>query len=172
MAWGATGESLAVKTAISAFGNVNGDVLATSRLFYAGALNGIFPKFLGKIHPKYQTPYWAIITFGSLIFLFTMLGGFQQLLTLASGSLLLIYLAVVLSVIKLRMKKTVDEKKSFKMPGGLTIPIIAIVAIVYVLSNLSKQEITSISVFLAIVCVIYFLMKKMKSSNLKIGNSN
>src|SRR5204863_10052908 len=60
---------LAFAAAISGVGSVNGDVLASPRLLYAGAKDGLFPKILGKIHPVFGTPYIAIIIFAMSIFI-------------------------------------------------------------------------------------------------------
>ncbi len=151
---------LLIAAMISGFASVSGDVLASPRLLYAGAKDGLFPKFLCKIHPRFGTPHWAIIIYALLIFIFSVSGGFKQLAVLASGALLLIYLAVVLAIIKFRMKKKDAAEKTFKVPGGLIIPGIAIAAIIWVLSNLSSQEIISLSIFVLVIGVIYFVMKK------------
>ncbi len=145
--------------ALSGLGSVTGDVLASPRLLFAGAKDGMFPKFLGQIHPRFATPHWAVIVYGGLILLFSVSGGFKQLAILASGALLLIYLAVVLSLIKFRIRKIEPAEKSFKVPGGYVIPGIAIAAILYVLSNLSTAEVSSICVFVGVVCIIYVVMK-------------
>jgi APA family basic amino acid/polyamine antiporter len=146
--------------ALSGLVTVNGDVLASSRLLFAGANDRLFPKFLGKAHPRFNTPYWAVISFAAMIFVFSVSGGFKQLAVLASGALLIIYLGVVLAVIKFRFKKDNTAEKYFKVPGGLIIPGIAIAAIMYVLSNLSRQETVSIIIFIAVLCIIYFVMRK------------
>ena len=99
------GTLLLFAAAISCFGGVGGDVMNTPRVLFAGANDGLFPKFLGKVHPKYATPYLAIITYAGLIFIFSVSGGFKQLAILASAAILLIYLAVILATIKLRRKK-------------------------------------------------------------------
>jgi len=151
---------LLIAAIISVLGNISGDVLATPRLLFAGANNGLFPKLLAKVHSRFATPYIAVITYTSFIFLFAVLGGFKQLAVLASGSLLLIYLAVILAMIKLRTKKEQATEKAFKVPGGLVIPFIAIVAIVWLLSNLSGNEKLGTVIFVAAICLIYFLMKK------------
>jgi amino acid transporter len=153
---------LLIAAAISCFGNVSGDVLLAPRLLFAGANDGIFPKFLGKVHPKFATPYWAIIIYGALIFIFSISGGFKQLAILSTAAILIIYLAVILATIKLRKTRKEVTEKTFRMPGGLTIPIIAIAAIVWLLTSLSKWEIGSTIIFIAVICVIYFLMKKYK----------
>ena len=155
---------LLLAATISCFGLNSGDILATPRLLFAGANDGMFPKFLSKVHPKYATPYMAIITYASLIFIFSVSGSFKELAILASASILLVYLAVILATIKLRTKKQEVSVKPFRIPGGLIIPFIGIAAIVWLLTSLSKWEILSTVIFIAVVCVIYFVMKKVKSN--------
>ena len=155
---------LLLTAAFSCFTYVFGDVLATPRLLFAGAKDGLFPKFLGKVHPKFATPYLAIICYAGLIFIISVSGGFKQLAIFVSASILLVYLAVILATIKLRTKKLKGSDKTFRIPGGLIIPFIGIAAIVWLLSSLSKWEILSVIIFMAAVCVIYFVMKKIKNS--------
>lgn len=157
------GTMLLIAAAISCFGAVSTDILSTPRVLFAGAKDGLFPKILGKIHPKFATPYWSIICFSVLIFLFSISGGFQQLAILASAAILLIYLFVVLATIKLRMKKQDDSEKTFKVPGGLVIPFIGVVSIVWLLTSLSKWEILSMVIFIAIISIIYLAMKWMQN---------
>ena len=156
---------LLVTAAISCFGSVSADVMATPRSLFAGANDGMFPRFLGKVHPKFATPYLAVITYGSLIFIFSISGGFKQLAILASAAILIIYLAVILATIKLRRKKQEATEKTFRMPGGLLFPFIGIASIVWLLTGLSKWEILSTIIFIAVVCVIYFVTKKLKKVN-------
>ena len=157
------GTMLLIAAAISCFGAVSTDILSTPRVLFAGAKDGLFPKFLGKIHPKFATPYWSIICFSALIFLFSISGGFQQLAILASAAILLIYLFVVLATIKLRVKKQDDSEKTFKVPGGLVIPSIGVASIVWLLTSLSKWEILSMIIFIAIISIIYLAMKWMQN---------
>jgi L-asparagine transporter-like permease len=114
------------------------------------------------VHPKYATPSLAIITYAALIFILSVSGGFKQLAILASAAILIIYLAVILATIKLRSKKQDVAEKTFKMPGGLIIPVIGIATIIWLLTSLSKWEIGSTMIFIAVISVIYFVMKKYK----------
>lgn len=159
------GTLLLAAAAISCFGTVSGDVLNTPRVLYAGANDGLFPKFLGKVHPKFATPHWAIICLAALIFIFSVFGGFKQLAILASAAILLIYLFVILATIKLRMKKQDSTQKTFSIPGGLIIPFAGIAAIIWLLTSLKKWEILSTLIFIAVTCVIYFAMKWIRSKN-------
>ena len=156
---------LLISAAISCFGSVSADVMATPRTLFAAANDGMFPKYLGRVHPKFATPYLAVITYGALIFIFSVSGGFKQLAVLASAAILLIYLAVILATIKLRSKKQDAGEKTFRAPGGLVTPLIGITTIVWLLTSLSKWEILSTIIFIAAVCVIYFVMKGIKNKN-------
>ena len=163
---GPTGATILLFTAaISCFGSTSADVMATPRSLFAGANDGLFPKFLGRVHPRFATPHLAIITYGSLIFIFAVSGGFKQLAVLASAAILLIYLAVILATIKLRKQKQAASEKTFRAPGGLLFPLIGMAAIVWLLTCLSKWEILSTFIFIAVVILIYFVMKGFKIKN-------
>jgi basic amino acid/polyamine antiporter, APA family len=154
---------LLITAAISCFGAVGADVLATPRSLFAGANDGTFPKFLGKVHPKFATPYLAVITYGTMIFIFSVSGGFKQLAIMASAAILCIYLAVILSTIEMRRKKAEITGKIFIIPLGYTIPLIGIAAIVWLLASLSKWEILSTLIFISIISIIYFVMYWVKT---------
>jgi len=150
---------LLIAAIVSSLGTTGGDVLATPRLLFAGAIDGLFPRFLAKVHPKFATPYWAVIIYAGLIFISTLAGGFSELAVMASGALLIIYLSVILAMLKFRIKKTQETAKTFKAPGGLFIPAIAIAAIIWLLVSLKYVEKISTLIFVAVICVIYFLMR-------------
>jgi len=156
------GTILLITAIISTFGNVSADVLSTPRLLFAGANDGIFPKFLTKIHAKFFTPHIAVITYASLIFLFSITGGFKQLASLASGAILIVYLSVILATIKLRSNPQLTLEKSFRVPGGLFIPIIGIVSILWLLTSLSQIEVISIIILILVTCLFYIAIKKVQ----------
>ncbi len=162
---GPAGTTLLLFTAaLSCFGGVSADVMATPRSLFACANDGMFPKFLGKVHSKFATPYLAIITYASLIFIFSVSGGFKQLAILASAALLLVYLSVILATIKLRRDKEDELEKTFKVPGGLIVPFIGMASILWLLTSLNKWEILSTIIFITTICLVYFVMKWMKNN--------
>ncbi len=156
---------------ISIFGTISGDVLGIPRVLFAASKNGLLPKVLSKIHPRFATPYWSIFIYSFLVFILSISGGFKLLATISSASILIIYLGVVLAQIKLRINKdTTNLTDSFKVPFGIVIPVISVITIFWLLSNLAKEEALGIGVFLVTLSVIYFIMilirKKLKLAKL------
>jgi APA family basic amino acid/polyamine antiporter len=151
-----------IATAISMLGTLGGDILSVPRVIFAGGRDGVFPKILGRIHPRFLTPHTAIVMYVSLGFTFAILGGFKQLAILSSASILLIYLGVVLATIKLKKSSLTNTEKTFHVPGGLIIPLLAVIVIVWLLSNLTGKELFSMSIFLVFITALYVLMQLMK----------
>ncbi len=152
-----------ITSVVSMFGLVCGDVLASPRILFAASKDKLMPEFLGRVHPRFATPYWSIIIYCMVLIIFASSGGFKQLAVLASSSVLIIYLAVVLASIRLRYKKdAADETGTFKMPGGLIIPILAIGTICWFLSHITRDEIKALAIFFAVLTVFYFIREKLR----------
>ena len=151
--------------AFSMFAALSGSVLSYPRIIFAGANKGWMPSFLGKVHPKFATPFWAIIAYVVFDFIFSISGGFKALAIVASASLLSIYLGVVLATIKLRFNNKADDSPIFKLPFGISIPVLATIAILWFLSNLAFSEMKSLAILLAILSFIYLLIYGRKKYN-------
>ena len=157
-----------VASLIAIFGILSSLPLAFPRVMLAGAEDNLLPRYLAKIHPKFATPANAIITFSVVAFLVAVSGGFRQLAIIVSASLLLLYVGVVLATIKFRFKKNVDKTGTFKIPGGLTIPIAALVALCFFIVQLQLKEMAGILIFIAVLSIIYLFKVTRKTQPAKI----
>ncbi|MCB0647853.1 MAG: amino acid permease [Saprospiraceae bacterium] len=152
---------LTVGAVISMFGYMSGTILNSPRIVYALSRDGVIPvKALSKIHPSFSTPYIAIIIYTSIGFILAVTGSFEKLVIIASSSMLILYLGVALSVIKLRQTKS--EIKGFTIPGGWLVPVLAIIIILYFLSNLPQNEMIGSAIVIAALSAIFFLLKYFK----------
>ncbi len=155
---GSFGSRLMMAGAIfSMFAALSGSVLSYPRVIFAGANRGWMPKIMAKVHPKFATPFVAIISYAVLDLVFSLSGGFKQLAIIASASLLVVYFGVVAATIKLRLQEK-GKTKGFRLPFGVGIPILAAISIMWFLSNLAIKEITSLSIFLAVLSLLYLLI--------------
>ena len=159
------GTVILITSVVSMFGMLSGDVLASPRVLFAASKDKLLPGFLGRIHPKFATPYWSIIVYSLVGVILASSGGFKQLAIFASSSVLIIYLAVVLAMIKLRLENKNTETPGFKVPGGLIIPVLAIITIGWFLSHTSIKEIIAIAIFFAVLTVFYFINKAVRNTN-------
>jgi basic amino acid/polyamine antiporter, APA family len=152
--------------AVSMLGSLSGGIFAIPRVIFAGARNAIFPSILAKVHTKYFTPYISIAIYATFGYLLSVFGTLKQLLVLSSAATLLIYLGVVLATIKLRYQTTTTTEKTFTIPGGLSIPIITAMIIIWILSNLTKEEMVGSSLALILLSLIYVIMRWYKCKQL------
>lgn len=150
---------LTTGAAISMFGFLSGDILNNPRTLYALSRDRVIPiKALSKIHTSFATPYISIIVYASIGFLIAATGSFESLVVIASSSILMVYLGVVLAVIKLRYTHQ-SKSDEFTIPGGLIVPVICIAIILYFLSNLTQNEIIGSAIAIASLSFIYFLIR-------------
>lgn len=157
---GSIGGTIIIVTGlVSMFGLLCGDILASPRILYAAAVDKLVPGFLSRVHPKYATPYTAIIFYAAVCAVMACSGSFKQLAVLASSSILLVYLAVVLATIALRFKEKNGERQGFKVAGGLLGPILALVTIGWFLLHVTQTEVIGFAIFFASL-LVYFLINK------------
>ncbi len=155
--WGS--KMLLVGSAISIFATISGDILNTPRVIFAAARDGNLPSILGKVHPKFKTPFVAVIFFSAFICLFALTGTFKSLAVVASGSILIIYLGVSLAVLRLRIKDGLPGADSFMIPGGPVVPVLSCIVVGWLLTQLSFEEAVALVALIAIAIVFYFVQK-------------
>lgn len=150
---------ITICAALSIFGALSSEILSLPRLLYQSARDGvIIPNALGKIHKQFGTPWISIITYATVGYVFSMLGGFRFLAIMSSAAMLLIYLGVAMAVIKLRRMDKV-KASSFRIPGGATVPILASLAIVWLLSSLAREEMMLVGISIGGLTLLYSVMR-------------
>jgi amino acid transporter len=93
--------AVAAMVMVSTFGTIVGLTLATPRVFFAMARDGLFFGALGRVHPRFQTPHVAVAAYGAIAMVGAWSRSFEQLaeafvlgmwpfLALAAGGVLLL----------------------------------------------------------------------------------
>jgi len=141
--------------AVSMFGWVGGDLLAQPRALFALGRDGLLPAPLARVHPRYRTPHVAILVYATLGFGFAVTGSFRTLALIASGGALMLYLLACLAAIRLRRLGVRADGAPLDMPGGTAVALLASVAIIWVLSSLSRAEFAALAVTVVVASAIY-----------------
>lgn len=100
----------------------NTGVVGVSRMAYAMARDGMLPGWLGELHPKFYTPYKAVILFSLIQLALAMTGHLGLAADLYNFGALLSYTIVNLSVVALRIKDPY-RYRPFKVPGNIPIRV-------------------------------------------------
>ena len=105
-----------------------GFFIGGSRAIYALARGGMLPKFLGELHPKYQTPHKAILLIGIISTLAPLLGrpALEWLVDAGGLGLVVAWLMVAVSFVVLR-KRAPEMKRPFYLRNGKLIGWAAII---------------------------------------------
>jgi amino acid transporter len=145
---------------ISMFGYVSGDMLGSPRSVYALARDGILPNALARIHPRFRTPYLAIVTYAAIVGTLSISSSFTQLAILANVGSLSLYLLCVAASYELQRRDVRGSGTPFETPGGPLIPILAAAAIVWLLSQATWTEFGVEAIVLAAASGLYFTARR------------
>lgn len=108
------------------------NIYGISRIFYVIARDGLLPKTLAKLHPKFDSPYITIAIFTFLIALLGAVCPFEILSQLSSMGALIDYMVVVLIVLLFRIKLP-EANRPFRCPAVFVVAPIAFIASTYLL---------------------------------------
>jgi basic amino acid/polyamine antiporter, APA family len=114
-------------------GNLSAIMLAVPRLPFALAEDRLLPRWFGHVHQKYATPYNSILLLGGLGYVFALSGTFEKLVAASSLTRLISYVLCISALPSIRKKATEEEREgAFRLRGGYTIPIIALVLSIWI----------------------------------------
>jgi amino acid transporter len=151
---------------LSTAGYLTADILSGPRMLFALARDGLLPRFLGRVHPAFRTPWIAIAVYASIVTTLALTGTFRQLAVFAAAGTLAIYLISALGVLRLRRLQVSQRENPFVVPGGPVIPLIAALIIVSQLATLTTLELLTTSGLAAAgVIVGAFRARSVKSAS-------
>ena len=136
---------------ISVAGSDESGMIGTSRLGYALAVDGLFPKVFAKVHARFKTPYLGIIIEGAAAFVAASLASttdyLGMLIAVSVFFMAASYLATSASIFFLRRKVL---QPSFHLRGGL---IIAVLGAGFSLFLITQCSLTQIALGLLLLLV-------------------
>jgi len=164
--YGAFGNILNYGVFIALIGSAAGGIITMPRLILALARDKLFISQLSEVHPKYKTPYKAILfqTIISLIIFGMAFGRYRTLLGLLLPLGLILYIFVILTIPILR-RKLPDIKRTFKVPFAnigsvLVILFLLSLMFVWILEEANALQILKLGFsFVAVGIPIYLLLE-------------
>src|SRR5579871_5782952 len=134
---------MALGALISVGGNITSSVLNTPRLIFALADGGDFPRFLTAVHPRFRTPWLAIVIYSSLVWALAAVNDFRWNASLSAVGRLFIYSAICIALPVLRRRQ--PDRPAFRMKGGLIFAGIGLLFCVAMIFRLGRTEIAIIA---------------------------
>jgi basic amino acid/polyamine antiporter, APA family len=110
----AGGTFVSITVLLSIIGAVNGCILTAARLPFAQAQDGLFFKQFARVHPRFQTPAFAILCGGIWTAVLVLTGSYETLYSFAILAAWIFYTMGVVAVYILR-KKLPNEPRPYRM---------------------------------------------------------
>jgi amino acid transporter len=151
-----------VGMAVSMFGYVSGMTLAVPRALFAFARDGFLPRVLAAVHPRFRTPYVAIMVQTCVVAALAVSGSFERLAIIANGSMLIVYAGCCLAVLRLRRLDVRGERPPFRAPASGAVPVLAFAIIVWMLGSLSLAEWTAMAALVVAALVLYLATRTLR----------
>lgn len=108
--------------------------LGFTRILFALSRDGLLPKTLSSIHPKYNTPYKATLIGGVLLSVMAGLIPLKVLAELVNIGTLFAYLMVTVAIIVLRLKNKIQP--AFRVPAFQVLIPLNIILIIFIIAGL------------------------------------
>lgn len=146
----------------SVSGSDESGMLGTGRLSYAMSIDGLFPRFFSRLHPRYGTPYIGLALQGVVAFLLSLYSPIGSLISFAVFNLAFAFLLTCFSLVLLTRE---SEKR---LIGQNVLPWAGIAICLYLLYATSLfDKLIGLSVIVFGVFVYVFFSPKQDIHHLK-----
>ncbi len=141
--------------AIFAFvSTANAGIMSASRYPFALSRDKLYPDLFKKVHPKFRTPYVAILFTGLFIIIFLFLE-LDILVKVASTIVILAYILSILSVIVLRKSKLQNYRPGFRAPWFPWLQIVGVLGFIYIIIEMGTITMVLSAALIIVGILIY-----------------
>ncbi|MGL5416826.1 MAG: APC family permease [Clostridium sp.] len=162
------GKPITIAVVVCILGTTIGWLLSTARVAYAAGQDGVFPKFFGKLHPKYKTPVNALVA-GSILVNILLIMNYQQSMVdaftfitiLATLSFLPVYLLTASAEIMLMFRGATEFNFKIFIKKAI-IPLLAFVYAIWTIYG-SGAEIVMWGFILLLLGIPFYIYNYYRS---------
>jgi amino acid transporter len=148
--------------AVSSLGLVSGDMLATPRALYAFGLDGLLPAAFVRPHPRFQTPYLAIIVYAIAVFATAASSRFEELANRTVVMILFMYLVICSAAWRLEwLDHRTGADRPLSFPGSKWIPLLALGVVVWLLTTAAKADLELAAGTVLAAWILYWIAKRL-----------
>lgn len=122
---------MALAILISTFGCNNGLILAGSRVYYAMAKDGLFFNSVGRLHPRFKTPYLSLVVQAVWASILCLSGSYGQLLDYTIFAVLLFYVLTLVGLFVLRRTRP-EAPRPYRAVGYPWLPAVYILMALFI----------------------------------------
>ena len=138
-------------------------LMSQPRIFFSMSRDQLLPPGVSKVHPKFQTPYITTIITCVIVAIAAGFIPIQVVGEMTSIGTLFAFVVVSLAVLVLRIKRP-DAHRPFKVAGGPVIPVLGVLACLYLMVSLSVMTWVRFLVWLDLGMLIYWFYGRTHSS--------
>jgi amino acid transporter len=135
--------------------------ITASRLLYGMSKTKLLPTFLQAVHPKYHTPYIAILVIFPLALVLGLIGTLGELASSTSAIVLSVFSLSCIALIKIKLKKSAEETNSriFRIP--MFVPWLAVALNITAIAFLPARSLIPAVVFIGVGLIISWTALKL-----------
>ncbi|UOQ51984.1 APC family permease [Hymenobacter cellulosivorans] len=154
---------VAAAAMLTALGTLNALMLTGPRLLFALAEQGQIPAFFGATHPRFRTPYVAILVSAVLKLALAISGTFIYALTL-STIIRLTYFALTCAALPVLRRRHPERPAPFRVWGGVAVAALCVGLCLWLLSNSAAHEARDVAIVAVAGLVLYFVSNRRQAS--------
>ena len=145
-------------------------LLGQSRIFWTMADDGLLPKFVSRVHPKFRTPWITTILTGIVVAFFAALFTVREAGSLVSIGTLLAFVIVSIGVLVLRIREP-HLPRTFRTPAVWVVAPLGALSALYLMIALPWRTWERLIIWFVIGMVIYFFygVRRSKLAQAKIS---
>jgi APA family basic amino acid/polyamine antiporter len=164
--------AISVLVSLSAFGALNGTILAGPRVYFAMAEDGLAFRWMGRIHARYKTPGLSIVAQAIWSSALVAMGTYRSLFTRVIYTEWVFFALMAIGLLRWRRKAGTTPRM---LAGGPLLPVLFIAAcalILYTQIATDPKESAKGLLLVAAGFPVYLLWKRAKSSPGAIPNAS
>jgi len=157
--WGAS--VFAFGALVSTYGYLSANLLHSTRITFALAVQGDFPPFFARVHSRFRTPHVSILAYALAVFGFAALGDFRWNAILSAATRLVVYGAMAVALLVLRKRVGTAP---FSLPYGPLFSAASLLIVLILLSRIGAGEAAVLAATVILATTNWLLLRRRSDS--------